>query len=178
MDRLIICSASKIVQGVPKKTHDSGFLAITLLWKGLGRKVGCVLKNSGNSLSDRHQNFSIWPIRSWEIWVQSWQPFLKNSWKKGWNFAVLLQLFPLLPLHLLTFHYPLLWQGFHLIFKIWILLSNINLNTSGTGCSKYQFLKKIPISPFFQLFLGGLPSLDPIFSASNRSNWKNFVSIR
>ena len=52
------------IQGVPKKTHDSGFLAITLLWKGLGRKVGCVLKNSGNSLSDRHQNFSISPIKS------------------------------------------------------------------------------------------------------------------
>ena len=49
----------QIIQGVPKKTHDSSFLAITLLWKGLGRKVGCVLKNSGNSLSDRHQNFSI-----------------------------------------------------------------------------------------------------------------------
>ena len=47
------------IQGVPKKTHDIGFLAITLLWKGLGRKEGCVLKNSGNSLSDRHQNFSI-----------------------------------------------------------------------------------------------------------------------
>ena len=47
------------VQGVPKKTHDSGFLAITQLWKGLGRRVGGVLKNSGNSLSDKHQNFSI-----------------------------------------------------------------------------------------------------------------------
>ena len=166
------------IQGVPKKTHVLGILDITPLWKWLGTKVGCVLKNSGNSLSDRHQNFSIWPIRSWEIWVQSWQPFLKNSWKKGLNFAVLLQLFPLLPLHLITFHYPLLWQGFHLIFKIWILLSTINLNTSGTGCSKYQFLKKIPISPFFQLVLSGLPSLDPIFSTSNMSNWKILVSIR
>ena len=35
-----------------------GFLAITPLWKGLEIKVGGVLKNSGNSLSDRHQNFS------------------------------------------------------------------------------------------------------------------------
>ena len=84
----------RYIQGVPKKTHVLGILDITPLWKWLGTKVGCVLKNSGNSLSDRHQNFSIWPIRSWEIWVQSWQPFLKNSWKKGWNFAVLLQLFP------------------------------------------------------------------------------------
>ena len=40
-----------------KRTHYSSFLAITTLWKGLGRKVGCVLKNSGNSLSDRPQNF-------------------------------------------------------------------------------------------------------------------------
>ena len=45
------------IQGVPKKTHDSGFLAITPLWKGLGRKVGCVLKTSGNSLCDRHKIF-------------------------------------------------------------------------------------------------------------------------
>ena len=35
------------------------FLAITPLWKGLEIKVGGVLKNSENSLSDRHQNFSI-----------------------------------------------------------------------------------------------------------------------
>ena len=42
------------IQGVPKKTHVLGFLFITPLWKGLGTKVGCVLKNSGNFLSDRH----------------------------------------------------------------------------------------------------------------------------
>ena len=57
------------VQGVPKKTLFCVFLAITLLWKGSEIKVGGVLKNSGNSLSDKHQNFSIWPIRSWENWV-------------------------------------------------------------------------------------------------------------
>ena len=59
----------KYLQGVPKKTHDSGFLAITPLWKGLGRKVGCVLKNSGNSLSERQIFFLIWPTRRWENWV-------------------------------------------------------------------------------------------------------------
>ena len=42
------------IQGVPKKTHVLDFLFITPLWKGLGTKVGCVLKNSGNFLSDRH----------------------------------------------------------------------------------------------------------------------------
>ena len=30
-------------------------------------KVGWVLKNSGNSLCDRHWNFPIWTIGSWEI---------------------------------------------------------------------------------------------------------------
>ena len=82
-----------MIQGVPKKTHVLGILDITPLWKWLGTKVGWVLKNSGNFLSDRHKNVSIWPIWSWEIWVQSWQPFHKNFWKKGWNFSVLLLLF-------------------------------------------------------------------------------------
>ena len=138
------------IQGVPKKTHVLGILDITPLWKWLGTKVGCVLKNSGNSLSDRHQNFSIWPIRSWEIWVRSWQPFLKNFWiKKDEILLFCYSCFHLLPLHLITFHYPLLMQGFHLIFKIWILLSNTNLNTSETGFSKYQYLKIIPTPPSF-----------------------------
>ena len=48
-----------IIQGVPKKRSFVFFFAITPLWKGLEIKVGGVLKNSGNSLSDRHQNFSI-----------------------------------------------------------------------------------------------------------------------
>ena len=42
---------------VSQKTLFSGFLAITPLWKGLEIKVGGVTKNSGNSLSDRQQNF-------------------------------------------------------------------------------------------------------------------------
>ena len=56
----------KYIQGVPKKTHDSGVLAKTLLWKGPGRKVGCVSKNSENSLSERQKIFLIWPTRRWE----------------------------------------------------------------------------------------------------------------
>ena len=43
------------IQGVPKKTHVLGILDITPLWKWLGTKVGSVLKNSDNSLSDRHK---------------------------------------------------------------------------------------------------------------------------
>ena len=64
--------------GCPKKMHNSCFLVITTLWNELGRKVGYVSKNSWNSLSDRHQNFSIWPTRRWENWVKRWQPYLKN----------------------------------------------------------------------------------------------------
>ena len=52
--------------GVPKKTHFSGVLAITLLWKVLGTEVGWFYKNSGNLISDRHKNFAIWPIWSWD----------------------------------------------------------------------------------------------------------------
>ena len=70
-------------QGVPKKYAFLWFLAITPLWKGLEIKVGGVLKNSGYSLLDWHQNFSIWPIRSWENWVQRWQPYLNNLHKNG-----------------------------------------------------------------------------------------------
>ena len=94
-----------------QKTHVICIFDIIPLWKWLGTKVGCVLKSSGNSLSDRHKNFSIWPIRSWEIWVQSWQPFLKNSWKKGWNFAVLLQLFPFASIASYNFSLSLTFAG-------------------------------------------------------------------
>ena len=52
-----------------KRTHYSSFLVITTLWKGLGRKVGCVSKNSENSLSERQKIFLIWPTRRWENWV-------------------------------------------------------------------------------------------------------------
>ena len=72
-----------IYTGCPKKTQFSGILAITPLWKGLELKVGSVSKTSGNSLCDRHKNFPIWPIRSWENWVQRWQPYLKNLDKNG-----------------------------------------------------------------------------------------------
>ena len=72
------------IQGVPKKKQFSGILAITPLWKGLELKVGSVSKTSGNSLCIRHKNFPIWPIRSWENWVQRWQLSLKNL-EKIWE---------------------------------------------------------------------------------------------
>ena len=70
--------------GCPKKNAWSCFLTITPLWKGVGRKVGGVLKTSGNSLCDRHKNFPNWPFRSWENWVQRWQLSLKNL-EKNWE---------------------------------------------------------------------------------------------
>ena len=42
---------------VSQKKRMILFLAITPLLKGVGRKVGGVLKTSGNSLCDRHKNF-------------------------------------------------------------------------------------------------------------------------
>ena len=56
----------------------SGKMAIASLGKELGAKVGWLMKNSGNSLSDGHKNFSNCPIKSWENWVQSWQPYKIN----------------------------------------------------------------------------------------------------
>ena len=61
-------------------------LAKTTLWKVFGRKVGSVLKYSGNSLLDRHQNFFIWPTRRWEDWDQRWQTYPKKSWKNWRKF--------------------------------------------------------------------------------------------
>ena len=64
-----------------KRTQYSSFLAITTLWKGLGRKVGCVLKNSGNSLSDiRHQNFSISLLEAEKIGSKDDLKNLEKNW--------------------------------------------------------------------------------------------------
>ena len=81
------------MQGVPKKK----WFVENCHWGPLGwaRVVGPFLKNSGNSLSDRHKNCSIWPIRSWENWVQRWQPYLRKlkkmekiPQKKGVNWRI------------------------------------------------------------------------------------------
>ena len=56
LTRIVIINRN--IQGVPKKTLFLGFWAITPLWKGLEIKVGGVLKTSGNSLGDRHKNFT------------------------------------------------------------------------------------------------------------------------
>ena len=43
----------------------------TGLGRGLEIKVGWVLKNSGNSLYNGHQDIPIWAKESWDNWVQS-----------------------------------------------------------------------------------------------------------
>ena len=55
--------------GCPQKNRDLWEIVTVGHLVELEKKVGPFLKNSGNSLSDRHQNFSIWPYRSWENWV-------------------------------------------------------------------------------------------------------------
>ena len=63
----------QIVQPTTAKlaTHDLTFwLAITPFTLTLELKVWGVLKNSWNSLSDRHQHFWIGAKGSWENWVQ------------------------------------------------------------------------------------------------------------
>ena len=47
----------KYVQGVPKKRVILGKMPITGLGRGLKKKVGGVLKNSGNFQSNEHRNF-------------------------------------------------------------------------------------------------------------------------
>ena len=84
----------QIHTGCPKKNALSWFLVITPLWKGLEIKVGGVLKTSGNSLCDRHNNFPNWPFRNCENWVQRWQLNQKNLDKNWENLVVLLQPFP------------------------------------------------------------------------------------
>ena len=65
--------------GRPKKNAPSfGFLDITPLWKGLGLNVGSVLKNSGNSLSDRPQNFQFDLLEAEKIGSKVGDTTLKN----------------------------------------------------------------------------------------------------
>ena len=67
-----------------QKNAWSCFLAITPLWKGVGRKVGGVSKTSGNSLCDRHKNFPNW--RSWE--AEKIESKMATQPKKSWkNFS-------------------------------------------------------------------------------------------
>ena len=49
-----------------------GFFTITPKRKGLGSKVRPFSENSGNSASNGHWDFEIWPFGSWENWVLSW----------------------------------------------------------------------------------------------------------
>ena len=67
------------IQGVPKKTLDSVWWAIEGTRSGLETKVGWVLKNSGNFLSDEHKNSSFLSENVWEKWGQRRQPPLRKG---------------------------------------------------------------------------------------------------
>ena len=66
------------IQGVPKKTLFYVSQAIEGTRSGLETKVGWVLKNSGNFLSDEHKNSSFLSKNDWEKWGQRCLPPL---WK-------------------------------------------------------------------------------------------------
>ena len=61
-----------------KNAPSFGFLDITPLWKGLGSNVGSVLKNSGNSLSDRPQNLQFDLLEAEKIGSKVGDTTLKN----------------------------------------------------------------------------------------------------
>ena len=61
----------ELIQAVPKKTGILGKMPITGLWRGLEIKIGWVLKNSGNFLSNEHKNFVFLYRNDWEIKAQS-----------------------------------------------------------------------------------------------------------
>ena len=69
------------------------------------------MKNSGNSLYDRHQNFSIWPFRSWEIKAQRCLPSLKI----------------MTILDTLKFRHPVLCVLRHEHFDIWSIILRVRL---------------------------------------------------
>ena len=94
----------------------------------------------------------------------------KKSWKKLRKFFCIELIFS----RLFTFHF--------------FSRDSTWYSKCGFYCLKYKFKhcrvsKKITsihknFFHFFQIFQVGLPSFDPIFSSSSRSNWKILVSIR
>ena len=64
--------------GCPKKKGDPCLRAIEGTRIGLKTKVGRVLENSGNFLSNEHKNSPILWKNSWENWGQTWLPPLEN----------------------------------------------------------------------------------------------------
>ena len=67
------------IQGVPKKTHFCVWQAIKGTRSGLETKVGWVLQNSGNFLSDEHKKSSFLSENDWEKWVQRFLPPLRKG---------------------------------------------------------------------------------------------------
>ena len=64
--------------GCPTILDPLCFLLFCQLLLYQNTKVGWVLKNAGNLLHDRHQNFENRFRNSWDNWGQSWQPLFRN----------------------------------------------------------------------------------------------------
>ena len=67
------------LQGVPKKRLISVQQAVEGIRSDLWIKVGGVLENSGNFLSDEHKNSSFLSENDWEKWVQRCLPPLRKG---------------------------------------------------------------------------------------------------
>ena len=70
---------TRYIQGVPKKSVISVWQAIEGIRSGLKIKVGWVLENSGNFLSDEHKNSSFLWKNGQEKQGQTWLPPQKNG---------------------------------------------------------------------------------------------------
>ena len=57
-------------------------MAITFVWKVLGKKVIPFLKTIWKELSKKYKNFMISSKNDWENRFWSWQPYLQNKGKK------------------------------------------------------------------------------------------------
>ena len=72
------CPEKWYTTGCPKKKGDPCLRAIEGTRIGLKTKLGRVLENSGNFLSNEHKNSPILWKNSWENWGQTWLPPLEN----------------------------------------------------------------------------------------------------
>ena len=80
---LLAANLNIIPIGCPTILAPLCFLLFSCLLLYQNIKAGWVLKNSGNLLSDRHQNFENWFTNSWDNWRQRWHPSFRN-----WHFTI------------------------------------------------------------------------------------------
>ena len=82
-----LCKQARVMKkhtGCPKKRGISVWQAVEGIRSGLNTKVGWVLKNSGNFLSNEHKNSPLLWKNRWEKWGQICLPPLKK-----WHYMTL-----------------------------------------------------------------------------------------